>query len=326
MFIDKVKISVKAGKGGDGIVAFRREKHIPRGGPAGGDGGKGGDVILEVDENLTTLLDFYYVHIYKARNGQPGQGSNKSGANGEDRIIKVPPGTVVRDSVNRELVVDLVEGRYVIAKGGNGGKGNARFATPSNQAPYKATSGWPGEEKELLLELKLIADVGLVGYPNAGKSTLLSRLSKARPKIDSYPFTTLSPNLGIVDLDAERRFVMCDIPGLIEGAHKGKGLGLEFLRHIERTGILLMLIDMTDSPEEKFRILCSELDNYADGSLANKPFIVIGTKLDAADRNRDWKAILGEESTMISSVTGEGLKELVDMLYNKIVSIRGGLS
>ncbi len=318
MFVDRVKIIVRAGKGGDGIVAFRREKFVPRGGPAGGDGGNGGDVILRVDHNMATLMDFRYIHTYKAQSGNPGQGSNKTGARGDDRIICVPPGTLVKNADTGEIIVDMVDDDFVLAKGGRGGKGNARFATSSNQAPRKATPGKPGEELEVLLELKVIADVGLAGAPNAGKSTLLSRLSKARPKVADYPFTTLQPNLGIVEIDHNRAFVMCDIPGLIEGAHEGKGLGLEFLRHVERTRIILLMVDLTDSPEEKLEMLSNELESYADGILRRKDRIVVGTKLDIADSDKDWENILGKDAILISSVTGEGLKELVNIVYNKI--------
>lgn len=318
MFVDRVKIKVKAGRGGDGIVAFRREKFVPRGGPAGGDGGKGGDVVFEVDHNMSTLLDFKYIHTYTAEKGKAGEGSNKKGASGDDRIIHVPPGTQIKDAKSGELLTDLVEGRFVAAKGGAGGKGNARFATSSNQAPKKATPGQPGEERELILELKVIADVGLAGAPNAGKSTLLSRLSKAKPKVAAYPFTTLEPNLGIVEIDESRRFVMCDIPGLIEGAHEGKGLGLEFLRHIERTRIVLLLVDLTDEPEKKLEMLETEIESYGDGVLRNKEKIAVGTKLDIADPEKNWGLILGEDAILISSVTGEGLQELVNMIYNKL--------
>ncbi|HDR90838.1 MAG TPA: GTPase ObgE [candidate division Zixibacteria bacterium] len=318
MFVDRVKIIVRAGSGGDGIVAFRREKYVPRGGPAGGDGGNGGDVILRVDHNMATLMDFRYIHTYKADNGKAGQGSNKTGARGEDRIIDVPPGTIVKNAETGEIIVDLIEGTHLLAQGGRGGKGNARFATSSNQAPRKATPGKPGEEMEVLLELKVIADVGLAGAPNAGKSTLLSRLSKARPKVADYPFTTLQPNLGIVEIDHNRAFVMCDIPGLIEGAHEGKGLGLEFLRHVERTRIILLMVDLTDSPEEKLEMLNNEIESYADGVLRRKECIVVGTKLDVADKEREWQAVLGSDAILISSVTGEGLNELINTIYNKL--------
>lgn len=323
MFIDRVTIKVKAGDGGNGCVAFRREKHIPRGGPSGGDGGKGGDIVFEVDSNMSTLLDFYYMHIFKAERGRNGEGSNKTGASGKERVIRVPPGTLVKDIETGELIADMVEGKKVIAKGGRGGKGNARFATPSNQVPREATPGKKGEEKELFLELKIIADVGLVGAPNAGKSTLLSRISKARPKIASYPFTTTEPNLGIVDLEGERRFVVCDIPGLIEGAHRGKGLGLEFLRHIERTRLLLLMVDLTGDPESELEMLENELENYIGGRLLKKPRIVVGTKMDAIGENDDKMISLGSEAYIISSVTGKGLKKLMDDIYEKLKEEKG---
>jgi len=323
VFIDRVTIKVKAGDGGNGCVAFRREKHIPRGGPSGGDGGKGGDIVFEVDSNMSTLLDFYYMHIFKAERGRNGEGSNKTGASGKERVIRVPPGTLVKDIETGELIADMVEGKKVIAKGGRGGKGNARFATPSNQVPREATPGKKGEEKELFLELKIIADVGLVGAPNAGKSTLLSRISKARPKIASYPFTTTEPNLGIVDLEGERRFVVCDIPGLIEGAHRGKGLGLEFLRHIERTRLLLLMVDLTGDPESELEMLENELENYIGGRLLKKPRIVVGTKMDAIGENDDKMISLGSEAYIISSVTGKGLKKLMDDIYEKLKEEKG---
>jgi GTP-binding protein len=321
MFVDRVKILVRAGKGGDGVVAFRREKYVPRGGPAGGDGGKGGNVVFRVDHNMTTLLDFRYIHTYKAQNGHAGEGSRKTGANGADLIIDVPPGTLVRNAETEDIIADLADGSVIIAKGGKGGYGNARFATPSNQAPQKATLGKHGEEFELILELKIIADVGLAGAPNAGKSTLLSRLTKARPKIAPYPFTTLSPNLGIVEIDTERSFVLCDIPGLIEGASEGKGLGLEFLRHVERTRVILLLVDLSDSPIETRAMLLDEIYNYAEGILREKHIITVGTKLDIADKAKDWKDILGEDSVLISSVTGEGLTDLLNMVYKKLKEI-----
>ena len=323
MFVDRVEIRVVAGKGGDGCVAFRREKHVPRGGPAGGDGGKGGDVIFVVDEEMSTLLDFYYIHTYKAKNGRLGGGSNKSGASGDDCIVRVPPGTIVKDVDSGEVIADLVEGSFVAARGGRGGLGNANFATPSNRAPRKTTEGKAGEARNLLLELKLIADVGLVGAPNAGKSTLLSRISKARPKIAPYPFTTKEPNLGIAELDSTRRLVFCDIPGLIEDAHLGKGLGLEFLRHVERNLMLLVLVDLSGDPKEDLRMLLHELESYADGMLAKKPFIVVGTKLDAAPRS-EWQDELGPDAHAISSVTGEGLKGLLEDVYSRVMSLKMG--
>jgi len=319
VFIDRVEIKVIAGKGGDGCVAFRREKYVPRGGPAGGNGGKGGDVVFRVDRNMSTLLDFYYVHKYKAGNGKPGEGGNKTGADGKNKIIDVPPGTIVKRAETGEILADLTEGRFVIARGGRGGRGNASFATSRDQAPRKATAGEPGEEREVILELKLIADVGFAGAPNAGKSTLLSRISKARPKIAPFPFTTKEPNLGIVELDPERRFVVCDIPGLIEGAHEGKGLGLEFLRHIERTRLILLLVDLNDNPAEGLKMLESELDSYADGILSKKQRLVVGTKLDSVDQNVNWLDILGKDAFLISAVTGEGLQELLDSVYRKLL-------
>lgn len=324
MFIDRVTIVVISGKGGDGCVAFRREKHVPRGGPSGGDGGKGGDVIVEVDPNLTTLLDFYYTHTYRAKAGRPGQGANKTGANAEDVVIKVPPGTVLTDNKTGETIADLVHGDVKVVRGGRGGLGNARFATPSNQAPRRSTPGKAGEERELVLELKFIADVGLVGAPNSGKSTLLSRITRARPRIANYPFTTIEPNLGIVESHRGRRFVVCDIPGLIEGAHEGKGLGLAFLRHIERTSLLLLLVDLTDNPAGKLDMLEKELETHADGVLAGRPRIVVGTKLDAAERKNNWLDILGEDAILISSVTGEGLHGLLDLLSRRLAAIEEG--
>ncbi len=318
MFIDRVRIVVRSGKGGDGCVAFRREKHVPRGGPAGGDGGKGGDVMLKVDNNIVTLLDFYYIHTYKAKNGRPGEGSKRKGADGEDKVILVPPGTVVYDAETGKLIADLIDGSIVVAKGGKGGRGNASFATSTNRAPTKATPGKPAEEKELILELKLVADVGLVGPPNSGKSTLLSKITKARPKIAPYPFTTREPNLGIVELDRERRFVVCDIPGLIEGAHKGKGLGLEFLRHIERTSILLLLIELSENAKRDLTMLEEELESYAEGVIRNKPRIIVGTKLDVADKDENWLDIFGKDAFLISSITGEGLDELLGAIWQLI--------
>ena len=322
MFIDRVKITIKAGKGGGGCVAFRREKHIPRGGPSGGNGGRGGDVILKVDPNMATLLDFYYTHTFKAENGKNGEGSDKTGASGGDRIIAVPPGTSVLDLETRELLADLIEGDFVIAKGGRGGWGNAHFKTSANQAPRKSYPGNPGDEKEVVLELKMIADIGIVGVPNAGKSTLLSRISKARPKVAAYPFTTLEPMLGIVEIDRERRFTACDIPGIVEDAHIGKGLGLEFLRHVERTAFLFLLVDLSVDPAVDLATLEHELDVYADGVLSKKPRIIVGTKLDIADRTENWLDILGDDAFLISSVTGEGLKELLEFAYIRFKEIR----
>ncbi len=313
MFIDRVKIYVKAGDGGDGCVAFLREKYRPRGGPAGGDGGKGGDVILRVNPRLQTLIDFYYRRHYKAKNGRPGEGKNRAGKSAEPLIIEVPPGTVVYDAETGEQIVDLVEGEYVIARGGKGGRGNARFATPTNQAPQYAEPGKPGEERWIILELRLIADVGLVGLPNAGKSTLLSRLTRAHPKIADYPFTTKHPNLGILEFPDRQRLVIADIPGIIEGAHQGRGMGLEFLRHISRTRMLLLMIDILNEPEKAYRDILNELREY-NPELLERPRLVVLNKIDAADeqlRSRDWNSVFeGEEVFKISAVTGEGLDEL----------------
>ena len=279
MFIDYAKIIIKAGDGGAGCVAFRREKFVPKGGPSGGDGGKGGDVLIQADRHLHTLLDFQYQRIFRAERGEHGEGSNMTGKSGKDIIIRMPVGTVVKDAKTEEILVDLVrDGQTaVVARGGRGGRGNARFVTPTNQAPREWEPGQKGEEREVLLELKLIADVGLVGLPNAGKSTLLARISAARPKIAAYPFTTLTPNLGIVRLDDERNFVVADIPGLIEGAHQGKGLGIRFLRHIERTKILAVLLDLSSSNiENDYQILLNELLSYSEEML-KKPRLVVLT-------------------------------------------------
>ncbi len=282
MFIDYAKIFVRAGDGGDGCVAFRREKFVPKGGPAGGDGGKGGDVVAVANEHMHTLMDFRYRKKYKAKRGEHGQGSNMTGRGGEDIIIKLPVGTIIRDAETDKILCDLAKPgqRAVLAKGGRGGRGNARFASPTNQAPREWEPGAPGEERELVLELKLIADVGFVGLPNAGKSTLLSRISAATPKIAAYPFTTLNPNLGIVRLDEYRSFVAADIPGLIEGASAGKGLGHQFLRHIERTKVLAILLDISSEDiNADFKALMNELQSY-NADLMDKKKIIVYTKSD----------------------------------------------
>jgi len=282
MFIDRVVIRVKSGDGGDGLVSFRRERFIPRGGPWGGDGGKGGDIILEVDTQLHTLMDFRYKKLYEAASGQPGGSANKTGKTGRNTIVRVPAGTLVHDAEEGTLLADLTEKgqRVVVAAGGKGGHGNARFKTPTRQTPDWATPGKEGEEKTLELELKLIADVGLVGFPNAGKSTLLSAVSEARPKIADYPFTTLEPNLGIVRTDEFRSLVMADIPGLIEGASEGKGLGKEFLRHIERTRVLLFLVDSSnEDPVGEYLTLLAELEKH-DAALLEKPRVLCLSKID----------------------------------------------
>jgi GTP-binding protein len=332
MFIDQVKVYMKAGDGGDGCVSFRREKYVPRGGPNGGDGGKGGDVALKATANLSTLLDLKYQQHYMAKRGGHGQGKNMHGRNGPDVIIPVPQGTVVRDAGSGELLADLTEEgqAVVVARGGKGGRGNAHFATPTHQAPTHAEKGQKGEERWLLIELKLLADVGLVGFPNAGKSTLLSRISSARPKIGDYPFTTLSPCLGMVRADTYS-YVVADIPGLIEGAHDGKGLGAQFLRHIERTQILAFLVDISegieDDPVEQFQMLRQEIGAYST-LLLEKPFVVVGTKLDVKGRGdrlgrlANFCSKNGYEYYPISAVTGEGLSVLVNRLGERVREVR----
>ncbi len=321
-FVDKVKLYVKAGDGGDGAVAFLREKYRPRGGPAGGDGGKGGDVIFVATKNKHTLYDLKFQKHLKAENGRPGGGKKKKGKDGADLIVEVPVGTVVKDAETGEIIADLTEDgqRAVIAKGGKGGLGNAHFATPTRQAPRFATKGKKGQERWVILELKSIADVGLVGFPNAGKSTLISRLSNAKPEIAPYPFTTRKPNLGVVGFDDFYSYVIADIPGLIEGASQGKGLGHEFLRHIERTKVLAFVLDVSDfaqiPPKEAFEILRRELENYSP-DLLKKPAIVVLNKIDAVsdpsvieELKKYFKEKYGLEVIAISALTGEGLKEL----------------
>jgi len=326
MFLDYAKIYVKAGEGGSGCVSFRREKFIPKGGPDGGDGGRGGSIILKVDPQLRTLIDYKYHSRYNAKRGQHGKGSNKHGKKGEDIVLKVPPGTVVKDDETNQILIDLTQfgQEFVVAKGGRGGKGNARYATSTHRSPREWEVGQPGEDRSIILELKLIADVGLVGKPNAGKSTLLSSISAARPKIAAYPFTTLQPNLGIVKHQSMNSFVVADIPGLIEGAHEGKGLGLQFLRHIERTNIITYLIDPTDPEEESplktFKALYNELQEYSP-VLVEKPALILFTKKDvwpkenllSKYKNKFPYPVLG-----ISAVTGEGLDNLKSRLWNEI--------
>jgi GTPase len=321
MFIDEAKILVKAGDGGNGCMAFRREKYVPRGGPSGGDGGHGGDVTFVADVHESTLLKFRFNPEHKAQRGRHGEGSNCTGADGYSIEVPVPIGTVVYDEETGERLHDFtVAGeRFVVARGGRGGKGNARFATSTHQAPTEHTPGRPGEEKRLRLELKLLADVGLVGFPNAGKSTLISRISAARPKIADYPFTTLEPNLGVAQLDGFRSFVVADIPGLIEGAHLGHGLGIQFLKHIERTRLLVHLVDVSEAtgrdPVQDFNTIMDELAHFSE-DLAKKPMIVAASKMDAAqDASRvDALKELAKERDLefyeISSVTGKGIEEL----------------
>jgi GTP-binding protein len=296
MFVDEVVIHLKAGKGGDGIVHFRREKYVPRGGPDGGDGGRGGDVILEVDGHLNTLMDYRHQKSFRAEDGKRGGGNNQTGASGDDLVLQVPPGTMVFDEESGELLADLTdpEERAVICRGGRGGRGNARFKNSRNKTPRIAEKGEPPEEKTVRLELKLIADVGIVGVPNAGKSTLLSVVSNAKPKIAAYPFTTLAPNLGVVELDPENRLVLADIPGLIEGAHQGEGLGHEFLKHIQRTRVLIHLLDgLSAEPILDFAQINTELALF-DPDLADKPQIVVLNKMDLPDVQEKWPEVRKE--------------------------------
>ncbi|MBA3786004.1 MAG: GTPase ObgE [Acidobacteria bacterium] len=333
MFIDRVKIRVASGKGGDGVTAFRREKFVPRGGPSGGDGGKGGDVWMEADESLNTLLHLRYNPEHKADRGRHGEGSNRHGKDSPDVVIKVPVGTQVFDAESEELLFDFTESgqKFLAAKGGKGGWGNQHFATSTNRAPRYHYVGRTGEEKELQLELKLIADVGLVGFPNAGKSTLISVISAAKPKIADYPFTTLEPNLGVVDLGEYKTFVVADIPGLIEGASEGAGLGDRFLRHVERTKLILHLVDVSsisgrDSISD-YEIINRELANY-NQDLADRPQIVVATKIDALDeperleRLREAADADGKPFLQISAVTNLGTKDLVNLVAQKLAEIK----
>jgi GTPase len=326
MFVDYALIEVSSGKGGDGAVTFRREKYVPKGGPSGGDGGSGGNVILKANTNLHTLLDFRYKKKYKAANGESGGNSLKDGKNGKDIVIGVPIGTVVKDAETEKIIFDLNEEskEVVIAKGGRGGKGNSKFATSTNQTPRFAEDGKQGEYKKVILELKLIADVGLVGFPNSGKSTLISKISAAKPKIADYPFTTLEPNLGIVRYKDFQSFTVADIPGIIEGASQGKGLGHQFLRHIERTRIILFLIESTsENLKSDFEILLNELKSYSP-KLVQKKVIVSVSKADLIDHktgikisNLKFKGV-SEKPIIFSSITGSGLDELMDILWKNL--------
>jgi GTP-binding protein len=322
MFIDQAEIWVKAGDGGSGCISFRREKYVPKGGPDGGDGGDGGNVICQAAPHLRTLLDLKYRRQYKAENGRPGQGANKFGKNGKDVIIKVPKGTLIKNLDTGEILGDLVEDnqQLITAKGGKGGRGNARFATPTNQAPRKYELGKKGESRNLCLELKLLADIGLVGFPNAGKSTFLSRISAARPKIADYPFTTLTPNLGIVHYRDHNSFVVADIPGLIEGAHHGKGLGIQFLRHIERTRVIAFLIEsQSQNMIDDIKTLKNELKEY-DANLLEKPSFIVITKMDLISSEESEKftnlATGNFEWCKISSVTGQGIENVKSIMWN----------
>ncbi len=333
MFIDQARISVKAGSGGSGTCSFRREKFVPKGGPDGGDGGNGGNVIFKASTRVSTLLDFRYLRHYEAPSGHYGQGSNKSGSAGEDVIITVPVGTVIKDEETETILADLIndQQKVVIAHGGKGGRGNARFATSTNRAPRQFETGTPGEEHSLVLELKLLADVGLVGFPNAGKSTLISSISSAHPEIASYPFTTLRPHLGVVSVTEDQSFVVADIPGLIEGAHEGKGLGFQFLRHIQRTAFLLFLIDISewsiDDPVTSFCTLKHELETF-DTNLAQRPFAVVATKIDSQGSGKFRQKLHTHCQQQhlpffpISAVTREGLQPLLLFLSEQVCHMR----
>jgi GTP-binding protein len=339
MFIDEAKIRVKAGDGGNGCVAFRREKFVPRGGPSGGDGGKGGDVIMESSQRHNTLVHFRFNPEYKAQRGRHGEGSNRTGREGEEVVLKVPVGTIVYDADTGEKVHDFSspDERIVVARGGRGGRGNAQFATSTHQAPREAETGRPGEERSFRLELKLLADVGLVGYPNVGKSTLISRISAARPKIADYPFTTLQPNLGVVVVGKppeEKSFVVADIPGLIAGAHTGTGLGTQFLRHIERTRLLVHLVDVSDAsgrpdPVKDVEVILGELESFG-ARLIEKPMIMVASKIDVASKDklaklRRYCRKQGLELFAISAVTGKGIDELKYAMAEKVEEVKESL-
>jgi GTPase len=346
MFIDSAKIHVKGGDGGNGVTAFRREKFVPRGGPSGGDGGDGGSIYIESTEGLNTLLHFRYNPEHRAGRGRHGEGGKRHGARGEDITLQTPVGTVVIDEMTGEIIHDFTRAgeKFLVALGGRGGRGNAQFASPVNRAPRHHEEGRPGQERTLILELKLIADVGLVGLPNAGKSTLISRISAARPKIADYPFTTLEPNLGVVDLGDFKTFVVADIPGLIDGAHAGAGLGDRFLRHVERTKVLLHLVDVSDlaqNPVADFQTVARELEAYSP-EVAAKPKIVVATKIDAASadqRRQDFEEGANRLTTVveefeefcerhglefhaISAATGQGLKELLRAVWRRLDELK----
>jgi GTP-binding protein len=338
MFIDEATIRVKAGDGGNGCVAFRREKFVPRGGPSGGDGGKGGDVIMESSERHNTLVHFRFNPEHKAERGRHGEGSNKTGREGEDVILKVPVGTILYDNETGVKVRDFSnpDETMIIARGGRGGRGNAQFATSTHQAPRECEPGRPGEERVYRLELKLLADVALVGYPNVGKSTLISRISAARPKIADYPFTTLQPNLGVVAVGEEpdvKSFVVADVPGLIEGAHTGAGLGTQFLRHIERTRLLVHLVDVSDAsgrtdPVKDVEVITGELGSFGAG-LEKKPMIMAASKIDVANKEKLAKLKCyckqhGLELFAISAVTGKGIDDLKYTMAEKLEELRLG--
>jgi GTP-binding protein len=325
VFVDQARIQVAAGRGGAGCVSFRREKYVPKGGPDGGDGGRGGDVVLVVDAHVRTLLDCRERPHYRAAGGRRGSGNNRSGRAGDDLVLSLPPGTVVKDATSGEVLADLVEAgqRLVAARGGRGGRGNARFATPTHQAPRRADPGEAGEQRTLDLELKLLADVGLVGLPNAGKSTFLSRVSRARPKIADYPFTTLEPHLGIVALDIERTFVVADVPGLIEDAHRGRGLGLQFLRHLERTRVLAFLLDASRAdPAADLAVLERELAMHS-AAFAARPRVVVLTKSDLlapGERATAARRTGIGDTRVVSAHTGDGMPALLETLWTLIAA------
>ena len=334
MFLDSAKIFVKSGDGGNGCISFRREKYVPKGGPNGGDGGKGGDIIFKASSQLSTLIDFRYQAHHRAKRGEHGQGGLKTGKNGDSEIILVPCGSIIKDAETGEILAELLEDdkEVILLKGGKGGKGNNHFKTSTNRAPRIAQNGEKGEEKDIVIELKLIADVGLVGFPNAGKSTLISTISAARPKIADYPFTTLVPNLGIVRYKEYDSFVVADIPGIIEGASDGKGLGIQFLKHIERTGILLILLDSTKLEKAKtkkdllvdYTILMKELKNF-EADLTAKPRIICFTKMDSITEELKMKLEklkTKETKILISSFTGENIDELKDLMWEKIDKLK----
>ncbi len=329
MFVDKVKIFVKAGNGGNGAVAFHREKFVAAGGPDGGDGGRGGNIVLRVDDHMSTLMDFRYKRKYTASPGMDGQGGRRSGKRGEDFVIRIPRGTVVRDAATNEVIKDMSDSEdFILCKGGRGGWGNSHFATPTRQVPRFAKSGLPGEEHEVILELKLLADVGLVGFPNVGKSTLLSVTSNARPKIANYHFTTLYPNLGVIYVDEGVSFVMADIPGIIEGAAEGAGLGHDFLRHIDRCRLMIHIVDVSGcedrDPVEDFEKINAELANYSE-TLASRPMIVAANKCDLIpegsdnlERLRAYVTERGYEFYEISAATTQGTKQLMRVVAGKL--------
>ena len=332
MFTDYAKITIKSGNGGDGAVTFRREKYVAAGGPDGGDGGRGGSVYFRVDPNANTLIDFRFTKKFKAENGQNGSGGHKAGKSGQDIVVKVPVGTIVKDVATGKVIVDMSkEGqKELILKGGRGGKGNSHFATSTRQAPRFAIDGEPGKEKEIILELKLLADVGLVGFPNVGKSTILSRVTKATPKIADYHFTTIDPNLGVVKTEHGDSFVLADIPGIIEGASEGVGLGIQFLRHVERTRLLLHVLDVAGvegrNPVEDFKTINEELKRYSE-KLATRKQIIVANKIDSMQDDENYKALEklakenGIEVYKISAVTGEGLNELFNHVADVIKTL-----